>query len=45
MAVGEELVMADELVIELKLREPDRVSMDFKEPDKLTLELSQAVQA
>jgi len=33
--------MAEELVLKVKLTEPNKVNIDFREPDKVTQELSQ----
>jgi hypothetical protein len=33
--------MKDELIIKIKLTEPNKVKIDFREPDKVTQELSQ----
>jgi hypothetical protein len=33
--------MADELVVKVKLTESNKVNIDFREPDKVTQELSQ----
>ena len=33
--------MADELIVKVKLTEPNKVNIDFREPDKVTHELSQ----
>jgi len=33
--------MADELVVKVKLVESNKVKIDFREPDKVTQELSQ----
>jgi hypothetical protein len=35
--------MADELIVKIKLTEPNKVKIDFREPDKVTEELSQVV--
>ncbi len=35
--------MADELAVKVKLVEPNRVKIDFREQDKVTQELSQVV--
>ena len=40
-AQREEPVMADELVVKVKLTEPNKVKIDFREPDKVTQALSQ----
>ena len=37
----DEPVMADELIVKVKLTEPNKVKIDFREPDKVTQELSQ----
>ncbi len=33
--------MTDELIVKVKLIEPNRVKIGFREPDKVTQELSQ----
>jgi hypothetical protein len=33
--------MTDELLVKVKLTKPNKVKIDFREPDKVTQELSQ----
>jgi len=40
-ALGDDPAMTDELVVKVKLNEPNKVKIDFREPDKVIQELSQ----